>query len=695
MRNTRQMDDVTRQGTQPPNDAPADTPTQPTSRIETEVTRLRALLEQGQFSSALADAKALLAEVPENRDLWYVVAVSQRYLQRIADALSTLAQLERLHPDYSRLYQERGHCYVALREAPPAIEAFLRAVNINPALPASWNALKILFKMTGQTADADMAAAHVDRLAKLPPGGVTASSMFADGEIVPAERLVRAYLLTHGNHVEAMRLLAKIGMKLEVLDDAEFLLESLLMLAPDYHAARYDYALVLLQRHKHVQALEELDRLQKIDPHNRAYRISYATACVGIGNHEQAIELYRAILAESPQLSPEVADLHLSVAHALKTLGKQKEAIDSYHTAVACRPSFGDAYWSLANLKTYRFPLEDIARMRAEEEAPTTRPEDRYHLCFALGKALEDRAEYAEAFRYYERGNALKKAQIRFRIEPIERNAHLQPTVCTTEFFETRRGYGCDSVDPIFIVGLPRSGSTLLEQILASHSRVEGTMELPNILRFVGDLQGRDTENDSPRYPAILADLKPEVFRQFGEKYIADTRIYRTGKPRFIDKMPNNFRHIGLIHLILPNAKIIDARREPMACCFSNFKQLFASGQEFTYSLDDIARYYRSYVELMRHWDAVLPGKVLRVQHEDVVDDLEGNVRRILDFCGLEFEPQCVEFYKTERSVRTASSEQVRRPIFKEGIDQWRHFEPWLGPLKEVLGRSPRFHMTE
>jgi tetratricopeptide (TPR) repeat protein len=659
---------------------------QPKSRIETEVLRLRALLEKGQFASALADARTLLAEVPENRDVWYMIAVSQRYLQRIPEALSTLAQFERLHPDYSRLYQERGHCYVALREATLAIQAFLRAVNINPALPASWKALKVLFTMTGQKAEAEMASGHVARLEQLPPEIVTASSMFADGEVFPAERLVRDYLLKHGNHIEGMRLLARIGMKLDVLDDAEFLLESLLVLAPDYHAARYDYALVLVQRHKHVRALEELDRLLKIEPRNRAYRISYATASVGVGNNEQAIGLYREIIAESPPGAPETADLHLSVAHALKTLGRQKEAIESYYTAIACRPGYGDAYWSLANLKTYRFPPEDIAQMRAQEEALATRAEDRYHLCFALGKALEDRAEYAESFRYYERGNALKKAEIRFRIEPIERNARLQPTVCTSEFFAARRGWGCDSRDPIFIVGLPRSGSTLLEQILASHSRVEGTMELPNILRFVGDLQGRASENDNPRYPAVLADVKPEVFRQFGEKYIADTRIYRTDRPRFIDKMPNNFRHIGLIHLILPNAKIIDARREPMACCFSNFKQLFASGQEFTYSIEDIARYYRSYVELMRHWDAVLPGRVLRVQHEDVVEDLEGNVRRLLDFCELDFEPACLEFYKTERSVRTASSEQVRRPIFKEGLDQWRHFDTWLQPLRAALG---------
>jgi hypothetical protein len=324
--------------------------------------------------------------------------------------------------------------------------------------------------------------------------------------------------------------------------------------------------------------------------------------------------------------------------------------------------------------------------MRTEEGNRRTRQVDRYHLCFALGKALEDRGEFAESFGYYERGNALKKAESHYRPEAIERNARWQAQVCTREFFAARFGTGCESPDPIFIVGLPRSGSTLIEQILASHSQVEGTMELAEIPRLVHQLSGREINDESPLYPQVLGTLSAEQLRSFGADYLANTRIYRSGKAFFIDKMPNNFRHLGLIHLILPNARIIDARREPMACCFSNFKQLFANGQEFTYSLADIGRYYRSYVELMDHWDEVLPGKILRMQHEQVVDDLEGSVRRLLDFCGLDFEPACLEFYKNERSVRTASSEQVRRPIFKEGLDQWRNFAPWLGPLTEALG---------
>jgi tetratricopeptide (TPR) repeat protein len=651
------------------------------SPVETEVLRIRGLMEQRQFASALAAAEALAGDYPQNRDALYMMAVCQRYLERVPDALATLVRLEKWHPKFSRLFQERGYCHVARREAEPAIRAFVRAVNLNDALVASWKALQTLFRITNQAQSAANADSHVAKLAELPPQIVTATGMLEDGELLPAEKIVREYLLKHGNDVEAMRLLAKIGLQLNVLDDAELLLENVLLLAPDYTAARYDYARVLLERHKHALARAELDKLLQMEPGNRAYCMSYAAACAGLGEHERAMVLYRKLLAETP----EAEELHLSIGHAQKTLGRTSEAIESYRAA-HCRADFGDAYWSLANLKTYRFSDQEIEHMRREEFGETTPLEDRYHFCFALGKALEDRGNYAESFDYYQRGNALKKSVSRYRPETVERNARLQMQVCTRDFFAERAGLGCPSEAPIFIVGLPRAGSTLLEQILASHSRVEGTLELPDIPRLVAELVGRDGDDDDPRYPAILASMQPQEFRRLGEAYLADTRPYRTGKPHFIDKMPNNFRHIGLIQLILPNARIIDARREPMACCFSNFKQLFASGQEFTYGLEDIARYYLSYVALMNHWDAVLPGKVLRIQHEELVEDLTGHVHRLLAFCGLGFEPACLEFHKTDRSIRTASSEQVRQPINRAGLDQWRHFEPWLDPLKKALG---------
>ena len=652
------------------------------SRIETEVLRLQELLKARQFSAVLQSTQALLQEVPQNRDLLYLLAVSQRYLQQLPDALATLARLERLYPDYSRLYQERGHCLLAARNPGSAIEAYLRAVNINAALPSSWQALEVLFRSAGKTDEAKTSAAHVAKLKSLPTAVVTATGLFADGEVHEAERVVREFLQGYGDHIEGMRLLALIGIELGVLDDADFLLESVLVFAPDYHLARCDYVRVLLQRHQHPKALEECRKLLAAQPDNRLYRTLLASAYVAIGEHEQALQSYRELLAEAPR----AADLHLSIAHVLKTVGRQAEAVQSYWAAAEVQPSFGDAYWSLANLKTYRFSDAQIDLMRSQETMDSVKRVDRYPLCFALGKALEDRDEYEESFRYYARGNALKKSELRYRPESIERNARLQAALFTPEFLAARGQWGCQRADPIFIVGLPRSGSTLIEQILASHSQVEGTMELADIQRLVQRLQGRDHDELAPRYPGVLSQLTAAQISSFGEQYLADTQIYRTDRPFFIDKMPNNFRHLGLIHLMLPNARIIDARREPMACCFSNFKQLFASGQEFTYSLEDIGRYYRSYIELMAHWDAVLPGKILRVQYEDVVQDLEGNVRRMLEFCGLAFEPQCLDFHKTERSVRTASSEQVRRPIFKEALDQWRHFDAWLGPLRAILG---------
>jgi tetratricopeptide (TPR) repeat protein len=577
--------------------------------IEAEIARIRELSKAGRNSEALDAAEALLAASPGNRDALYLIAANQRCLNRIAEALETLHDLEQHHPKFSLLYQERGHGYVALRDAPRAIEAFSRAVSINPALATSWMMLERLYRMTGESNAATMAA---ERLARL----------------------------------------------------------------------QWDYIRTLLHQQKYSQAHAVIDAMLKLAPRDKDLRRMYAVAFVGLGRQESAIELYQQLLAESP----EACDLHVLLGHSFQAVGRNKDAIESYRKAATIRPSFGDAYWSLANLKTYRFSDKEIHRMRAEESRPTADPIDRYHLCFALGKAYEDRGEFAKSWKFYERGNHLKRSENHYRPEVTEAEVRLQTEVCTAEFFSTRVGVGPPDVDPIFIVGLPRSGSTLIEQILASHSQVDRTQELPEISQIVGALNGFRPDIAYPRYPTVLSDLSPSEFRTLGERYIADTRCYRGMKPLFIDKMPNNFRHIGLIHLILPNAKIIDVRREPMACCFSNLKQLFASGQEFAYRDQDIAHYYRSYLELMQHWDNVLPGRILRVFYEDVVEDLPGNVQRILAFCGLKFGPACVEFHKLERSVYTASSEQVRQPIFREGLLHWRNYEQWLTPLREALG---------
>jgi predicted Zn-dependent protease len=649
--------------------------------LDAEVTRLRGMLEQNRFQEVADAVPAHLAADPGHRDLLYLLAVAQRMLHRIPEALATLATLEAWHPGYPRLYQERGHCHIFRRAAPEAIAAFERATQLNPALPASWKALQTLYRMTGRTADSERASLHAAKLASLPVEIVTARSLLADGNLNEAEDIIRPFLKRHGEHIEGMRLLANIAMENEYPNDAEILLESVLELAPDYHAARYDYVLALIDLHKHGRAREEVEKLIAAEPANPANRITLASILVALGELEEAIARYRRLIEERPK----DATVTQSLGHALKTLGQQEEAVAAYRHATEIRPGFGEAYWSLANLKTYRFTDEELERMRQHEAQATAQPVDRYHLCFALGKGLEDRGEYAESFSYYERGNALKKLECRYRAGLHEMSSRRQREICTAGFFAERQGWGCDSAAPIFVLGLPRAGSTLLEQILASHSQVEGTMELANIPRLVGSLSGRDRPGEKP-YPGVLADLTAEQCLRFGEDYLRDTLDYRSGKPFFIDKMPNNFRNIALIQMILPNAKIIDARRDPMDCGFSNYKQLYAKGHPFAYSLEDIGRYYCNYVEIMDHWDRVLRGRVLRVQHEDVIADLEGSVRRMLDYCGLPFEPACVEFYKTERTVHTASSEQVRRPIYREGLDQWRSFEPWLGPLKTALG---------
>jgi len=382
---------------------------------------------------------------------------------------------------------------------------------------------------------------------------------------------------------------------------------------------------------------------------------------------------------------PNQAKIWLSQGHALKTAGQAPEGIRAYRRTIELDPGLGEAWWSLANLKTLRFTPDDVAKMRAQLTRPDLKSEDRYHLHFALGKALEDEGDFGVSFEHYRQANALRRAEIHY--DPQQTRAHVARAraLFTREFFAARAGCGAAAPDPIFIVGLPRAGSTLLEQILASHSQVEGTMELPDVPAIAQTLG--PSSSDARRYPESLERLEPAEIRALGELYLARTRVQRkTGARFFIDKLPNNFLHVGLIHLMLPNAKIIDARRHPLGCCFSGFKQHFARGQNFTYDLAELGAYYRDYVELMAHFDEVLPGRIHRVFYERMVEDTDTEVRRLLDYCGLPFEPACLRFYENERAVRTASSEQVRTPIFRDGMDQWRRYEPWLEPLKAALG---------
>ena len=636
----------------------------------------------GEFHEAVALLDDAIKSDPDAVEARYMRAVCHRYLKDVPAAAADLSALKQMSPDFGRAYQEEGHLHRDSGNAERALLAYQRACQFNPALLASWKAQAAALRSLGRAVEADQVEAQARRLENLPKDLVSVTHLLYEGKLLKAEQLCRAYMQKNPHNIEGMRLLAEIGKRFGVLEDADFLLETALELDPDNIQLRLDFIDVLRKRQKFEAALAQAKALHEREPDNPLFQSHLAIESMQTGDFDQALVLFETIL----QALPEDPATLTSRGHALKTLGRQDEAIASYQSAARVRPNQGDAWYALANLKTYRFSDDELARLRSQENAPDLGFQDRIYLCFALGKALEDRKDYAAAFEYYERGNDLKRAQTRYKSDQMEEELEAQASICTPELFDKQAGKGCPAPDPVFIVGLPRAGSTLIEQILASHSQVDGTLELPNILALSHRLRGRNRVSDLTFYPRVLHDLDAGKLRALGEDYLDNTRIHRQSAPFFTDKMPNNFRHIGLIKLILPNAKIIDARRGAMACCFSGFKQLFAEGQEFTYGLEEIGRYYRAYVRLMDHWDAVLPGQILRVHHEDVVEDVETQVRRILDFCGLPFEQACLDFHHTKRAVRTASSEQVRQPIYKQGVAQWRHFEPWLEPLKSALG---------
>jgi tetratricopeptide (TPR) repeat protein len=538
---------------------------------------------------------------------------------------------------------------------------------------------EVMSRPSPSPSDVDAALAASVRDPRLIQAGLA----LVEGQLAVAERLLRPHLKEKPTDIAAIRMMAELAGRLGRYADAEALLRRALELAPGFTAARANLATILYRQNRPAEAIEMLDSLLDGEPANAAHQNLKAAALGRIGGYEEAIALYADVLRRFPD-QPKV---WMSYGHVLKTVGRQSDSIAAYRRALASAPALGEVWWSLANLKTVTFDEGDIAAMTGALARPELGDEDRLHLNFALGKALEDRGEAERAFAHYAEGNRLRRSAIRYDPDETERQVERSIALFTPAFLAAREGRGCAAPDPIFILGMPRAGSTLIEQILASHSMVEGTMELPDIPTLARRLDGRRTGADGLPYPDCLAELSPDRLAALGEEYLERTRIQRkTGRPLFIDKMPNNWIHAGFIHLILPEAKIVDARRHPLACTFSNFKQHFARGQGFTYDQTELGRYYRDYVRLMAHFDEVVPGRVHRVIYERMVEDPEGETRRLLENLGLPFEPACLRPHENERAVRTASSEQVRRPINREGLDQWRPFEPWLGPLKEALG---------
>jgi tetratricopeptide (TPR) repeat protein len=519
--------------------------------------------------------------------------------------------------------------------------------------------------------------------AKRDPGLLRAAEALVDNDLPVAEPILRRHLAADPFDVAAIRMLAEVAGRIGRYKDAETLLRRALELAPDFTAARANLATALYRQNRPAEAVEVLDGITEDEPDYLGHRNLKAAALSRIGGYEEAIRLYEEVLARRPD-QPKV---WMSFGHVLKTVGRTADGVDAYRRAIALAPALGEAWWSLANLKTVKLGPEDVAAMEAALATPGLAEADRFHLHFALGKALEDSGEPERAFRHYEEGNRLRRAEIDYDADEVTAHVDRSVALFTPAFFAARAGQGDEAPDPIFILGMPRAGSTLVEQILASHPLVEGTMELPDIPALARRMAGPKEEGGDDRYMEKLASLSGDALRAMGEDYLERTRVQRReSRPFFIDKMPNNWVHVGLIHLILPKARIVDARRHPLDCCVSNFRQHYARGQGFSYSLTDMGSYYADYVRLMAHVDAVLRGRVHRVIHERLLDDPEAEVRALLAYLGLEFDPACLAFHENKRAVRTASSEQVRRPINREGVGQWRAFAPWLRPLKDALG---------
>jgi predicted Zn-dependent protease len=679
---------------------------EPLGSVDVALAHAKRLLEKNADLAA-EQAREILIVSPGHPTARLILGAALRRGGRAQAALEVLEALVLEHPHSAPVHLELGVARAEAGLGREAVAALRRAVQLAPASADGWRLLADVLDAEGDSAAADQARARYLKAATSDPRLREAAAALVENNLPVADARLRVHLDAHPTDVAALRMLAEVAGRLREYSDAQVLLERCLALAPSFDAARHNYAIVLHRQSKPAAALPQVEQLLAKEPRNPGYLNLKAAILANLAEYAGSIEIYERVLREYPQ-QPKV---WMSLGHSLKTAGRQEDSVAAYRRAIGMEPTLGEAYWSLANLKTFRFSQDDVSAIRGALRRPELAAEDRLHFEFSMGKALEDEGSYEQSFAHYARANALRRQLHPYNAEENTRFVDRCKRQYTADFLAARASAGAPSADPIFIVGLPRAGSTLLEQILASHSQVEGTVELPDIPQIARELAARDEaggrggrdelrersgrgggddragrDSEAPFFDAVAA-LGPEQLRALGERYLASTRVYRkTDAPFFVDKMPNNCLYVGFIHLILPNAKIIDARRHPLGCCFSAFKQHFSRGQNFTYDLDDLGRYYRDYVELMAHFDAVLPGRIHRVFYESMIENTEAEIRRLLEFCGLPFEERCLRFYENERPVRTASSEQVRRPIFKEGMEQWRHYEHWLEPLRQALG---------
>jgi predicted Zn-dependent protease len=652
-----------------------------TMAVDARLMRAATLLDTDPAAAA-DEAAEILKDHPGHSGALLLLGTARRN-SGSADAAESFDALASANPDSAPIQFELGQTLAAQGRPAQALAALKRAVELEPNLAEAWRELAALHAANGDELACDAAYARFTGLVALDKHLAEAHAALANHRLDAAEALLRQQLTRDPRDPAALRMQADIAAEREDYVEAERLYARSLEMAPGYARARFDLARTLHTQQKAQPMLPLLERLLRLEPGNLQYRSLQASAFGLLGQNERSLEILEAMIEEFPDNET----LRIHYGNTLRTGGRSEEAVAAYRKATEIRPGCGEAWFCLSNLKTFRFTAGDVGTMREQAGIADLGDDDRLQLEFALGKALEDAGEFGESFEHYVRGNALRRRSVVYDSEANNRFAQRLQRLYTAEFFAERAGSGWDAPDPIFIVGLPRSGSTLLEQILASHSQVEGTRELPDITGFALELGLREESGKPPEFPQRVERLSPAELNVLGRRYMDQTRPNRLrGAPYFIDKSPVNFMHVGLIQLILPNARIIDARRSPLACCFSNFKQHFQAGVWFSYNLDDIGRFYRSYVHLMSHYDSVLPGRVHRVSYEKLVSDLEGEVRKLLEYCGLPFEEQCLRFHETRRVVQTASSEQVRRPLFADGLDQWRNFEPWLGELKRALG---------
>jgi tetratricopeptide (TPR) repeat protein len=647
-----------------------------------ELMRASLLLESDPAAAARR-ATNILAGSPGHTEASLLLAAASRRLGDAPAAAALLESLTRALPDSALLQLELGRAYTAGGRGSEALTALRRAVGLDARLSDAWRELAAQLCAAGETLEGDAADARYRYLSREPPELGDASAALTDNRLEAAEAILRRRLQHAPEDEVALRMLADAALRREDQAEAERCLLRCLALAPGYAAARYDLAYLLFAQQRIEEVLPLLERLLTLEPDNVDWLSLKAAAVRLVGRNDEAIALMEQAVAGHPDND----EAWVLFGHVLREVGQQARAIEMFQRALAVRPGCGRAYASLANLKTFRFAGGEVAAMREQLARSDLHAEDRTHLEFALGKALEDAREFAPSFEHYARGNALRRATIFYDPDVVTAEVRRHKALYTARFFAERVGWGSLRRDPIFIVGLPRSGSTLLEQMLASHSQVEGTRELVEIAAIAFQLWSRLTDAERAAYPQPVAALARQEVEAFAARYLSRTEAYRPLKrPRFVDKMLGNFGSIGFIHLMFPHAAIIDARRHPLGCGFSCYKQLFLRGQKFTYDLRELGLFYRDYVALAEHFDAILPGRVYRVHYERLVGDPEGELRKLLDYCGLPFEEQCLRFYETRRVVHTISSEQVRQPIYTESVDQWRQYEPWLGPLQEALG---------